>query len=146
MGVGKLINNDELIINNDCRRLITRHTDYTMKKNVLKEKSFVFALEVIELYKVISVEKKEYVLSKQMLRSGTSIGANVREAEYAQSKADFINKLSIALKEANETDYWLDLLHLSAYINDGQFQSIKPKITEQLRLLTSIITTSKNNC
>ena len=146
MGVGKLINNDELIINNDCRRLITRHTDYTMKKNVLKEKSFVFALEVIELYKVISVEKKEYVLSKQMLRSGTSIGANVREAEYAQSKADFINKLSIALKEANETDYWLDLLHLSAYINDGQFQSIKPKITEQLRLLTSIITTSKNIC
>ncbi len=146
MGVGKLINNDELIINNDCRPSITRHTDYTMKKNVLKEKSFVFALEVIELYKVISVEKKEYVLSKQMLRSGTSIGANVREAEYAQSKADFINKLSIALKEANETDYWLDLLHLSAYINDGQFQSIKPKITEQLRLLTSIITTSKNNC
>ena len=124
----------------------TRHKDYIMRKNVLKEKSFIFALEVIELYKIISIEKKEYVLSKQMLRSGTSVGANVREAEYAQSKADFISKLSIALKEANETDYWLDLLHLSSYINDRQFDSIKPKITEQLRLLTSIITTSKNNC
>jgi four helix bundle protein len=77
------------------------------------------------------------------LRSGTSIGANIREAEYAQSKPDFINKLSIALKEANETDYWIELLYVSEFIDSIQYESIKPKITEQLKLLTSIINTSK---
>jgi len=114
-----------------------------MKRNVLKEKSFVFALDIIQLYQSISA-KREYVLSKQMLRSGTSIGANVREAEYAQSKSDFIHKLSIALKEANETDYWLELLHLSGYLSSPEFDHIKPKISEQLKLLTSIINTSKS--
>jgi len=79
------------------------------RKNIIKEKSFEFAVEVVSLYKVL-VEKKEFILSKQIVRSGTSIGANIREAEHAQSKADFINKLSISLKEANETEYWLDLL------------------------------------
>lgn len=93
--------------------------------------------------KVLILEKREYTLSKQMLRSGTSIGANVREAEYAQSKADFIHKLSIALKEANETDYWIELLHLSGYLNTNDFQVIKTGISEQLKLLTSIINTSK---
>ena len=88
-----------------------------MKKNVIKEKSFSFALEVIQIYKKLSSEKKEFIMSKQLLRSGTSIGANIREAEYAQSKADFISKLSIALKEANEADYWIELLHISGYIN-----------------------------
>ena len=115
-----------------------------MKRNVLKEKSFDFALQTIHLYKIL-ISKKEYVLSKQMLRSGTSIGANVREAEYAQSRADFIHKLSIALKETNETDYWIELLHLSGYLTDEDFHKSKSGISEQLRLLTSIINTSKNN-
>ncbi|NBU82544.1 MAG: four helix bundle protein, partial [Flavobacteriaceae bacterium] len=84
------------------------------KKNVIKEKSFAFAIEIVSLYKILA-ERKEFVLSKQLLRSGTSIGANVRESEHAQSKADFIHKLSIALKEANETEYWIDLLFETKY-------------------------------
>jgi four helix bundle protein len=115
-----------------------------MKENVIRKKSFDFALDIVHLYKIISNERKEFVISKQLLRSGTSIGANIREAEFAESKADFIHKLAIALKEANETEYWLELLNLSGYLNAQEFESIKPKITEQLRLLTSIIKTSKN--
>jgi four helix bundle protein len=114
-----------------------------MKENVIRKKSFDFALDIVHLYKIISNERKEFVISKQLLRSGTSIGANIREAEFAESKADFIHKLAIA-KEANETEYWLELLNLSGYLNAQEFESIKPKITEQLRLLTSIIKTSKN--
>jgi four helix bundle protein len=113
------------------------------KKNVIKEKSFEFAVEIVYLYKVL-VEKKEFVLSKQILRSGTSIGANIREAEHAQSKADFIHKLSISLKEANETEYWLDLLFETKYLSEAEFQNIKNKIVEILKILTSIINTSKN--
>jgi four helix bundle protein len=113
------------------------------KKNVIKEKSFEFAKEIVYLYKSL-VDKKEFVLSKQLLRSGTSIGANVRESEHAQSKADFINKLSISLKEANETEYWLDLLFETNYLTDEEFQNVKYKIIEILKLLTSIINTSKN--
>ncbi|MEG2100654.1 MAG: four helix bundle protein [Flavobacterium sp.] len=113
------------------------------RKNVIKEKSFAFAIDIVNLYKVLA-ENKEFVLSRQMLRSGTSIGANIREAEHAQSKADFIHKLSISLKEANETEYWLDLLHETKYLSDIDFLNIKPKITELLRLLTSIVKTSKN--
>lgn len=112
------------------------------KKNIIKEKSFAFAIDIVNLYKVLS-EKKEFVLSRQVLRSATSIGANVRESEHAQSKADFIHKLSISLKEANETEYWLDLLYETKYLSDVEFQNIKPKIIELLRLLTSIIKTSK---
>lgn len=113
------------------------------KKNIIKEKTFAFAVEIINTYKVLA-DRREFVLSKQMLRSGTSIGANVREAEHAQSKADFIHKLSISLKEANETEYWLDLLYETKYLTEIEFQNIKPKIIELLRLLTSIIKTSKN--
>ena len=113
------------------------------RKNIIKEKSFEFAVEVVSLYKVL-VEKKEFILSKQIVRSGTSIGANIREAEHAQSKADFINKLSISLKEANETEYWLDLLYETGYLNDDEFQKIKVKNIELLKLLISIINTSKN--
>jgi four helix bundle protein len=112
------------------------------KKNIIKEKSFAFAIEIVFLYKVLA-EKKEFVLSRQMLRSGTSIGANIREAEHAQSKADFIHKLSISLKEANETEYWIDLLFETKYLTEIEFQNIKPKIIELLKLLTSIINTSK---
>jgi len=113
------------------------------KKNIIKEKSFVFAVEIVYLYKIL-VEKKEFVLSKRLLRSGTSIGANIREAEHAQSKADFIHKLSISLKEANETEYWLDLLYETKYLSENEFQSIKAKVIEILKLLTSIINTSKS--
>ena len=113
------------------------------KPNIIKEKSFLFAIEIVGLYKVLA-ERKEFVLSKQVLRSGTSIGANVRESEHAQSKTDFIHKLSIALKEANETEYWLDLLFETKYLSQIEFENIKPKIIELLKLLTSIINTSKN--
>ena len=112
------------------------------KQNVIKQKSFTFAIEIVTLYKILS-ERKEFVLSKQLLRSGTSIGANVREAEHAQSKADFISKLSIALKEANETEYWIDLLFETNYISETEFQIIKPKAIEILKILISIINTSK---
>ena len=113
------------------------------KRNVIKEKSFLFAIEIVGLYNVLA-ERKEFVLSKQVLRSGTSIGANVRESEHAQSKADFIHKLSISLKEANETEYWLDLLYETKYITQIEFENLKPKIIELLKLLTSIINTSKS--
>lgn len=112
------------------------------RQNIIKEKSFLFAIEIVGLYKVL-VERKEFVLSKQLLRSGTSVGANVRESEHAQSKADFIHKLSISLKEANETEYWLDLLFETNYITKVEFDTIKPKTIELLKLLTSIINTSK---
>ncbi|MBL7885328.1 MAG: four helix bundle protein [Flavobacterium sp.] len=114
-----------------------------MTRNAIKEKSFSFAIDIIHFYKILSQERKESVLSKQLLRSGTSIGANIKEAEHAESKADFIHKLSIALKEANETEYWLDLLFETKYINSSEFQSIKPKIIEILKLLISIINSSK---
>ena len=108
-----------------------------------QRKSFLFAIEIVGLYNVLA-ERKEFVLSKQVLRSGTSIGANVRESEHAQSKADFIHKLSISLKEANETEYWLDLLYETKYITQIEFENLKPKIIELLKLLTSIINTSKS--
>lgn len=115
-----------------------------MKENVIKSKSFAFALRIVKLYKYLSTTHNEYVLSKQLLRSGTAIGALVRESEHAESKADFIHKLSIALKEANETDYWLELLYQSKYINEIEYDSIKVDTEEVIKLLVSIIKTSKN--
>ncbi|WP_296686181.1 four helix bundle protein [Flavobacterium sp.] len=112
------------------------------RENITKEKSFAFAIEIVTLYKIL-LDRKEFVLSKQMLRSGTSIGANIRESEHAQSKADFIHKLSISLKEANETEYWIDLLFETKYLSQSEFEFIKPKNVELLKLLTSIINTSK---
>ncbi len=114
-----------------------------MKPNLLKTKSFAFALRVVKLYQFLSEQKREFILSKQLLRSGTSIGAMVREAEQAESRPDFIHKLAIALKEANETEYWLDLLHQSGYLDDKFFESIRPDCIELLKLLTSIIKTTK---
>ena len=113
------------------------------KESIISEKSYAFALRIIKAYKYLSVKEREFVLSKQLLRSGTSIGALVREAEYAQSTADFIHKLSIAIKEANETEYWLMLLKDSGYIKDDSFQSIVTDCRELLKILTSIIKTSK---
>ena len=114
-----------------------------MGDNVIKNKSFNFALRVVKLYQFLNQEKKEYVLSKQLLRSGTAIGALVREAEQAESKLDFIHKLAIAQKEANETDYWLELLFQSAYLNETQFRSLKNDIIEINKILASIIITTK---
>lgn len=115
-----------------------------MKDNIIKSKSFLFAIRIIKLYKYLSEEKREFVLSKQMLRSGTAIGALIRESEYAESKADFIHKLSISLKEANETEYWLMLLKETNYISQKEFDSINSDVIELLKLLISIIKTSKN--
>jgi len=115
------------------------------KKNIVQEKSFAFALRVVKLSKFLMAEKKEFVISKQVLRSGTAIGALIREAEHAQSKADFINKMSIALKEANETDYWIELLFQSKEISEGAYHSIQPNIQELIKLLVSIVKTSKED-
>lgn len=112
-------------------------------KSAVRDKSFAFALRVVKLYQFLVEQKKEFVLSKQLLRSGTAIGALVREAEQAESKPDFIHKMAIALKEANETAYWLELLHQSGYIDDKGFESIHPDSIELLKLLTSIIKSSK---
>jgi four helix bundle protein len=116
-----------------------------VEDNVVKEKSFKFALRIVRLYGYLKEEKKEYVLSKQVLRSGTAIGAMIRESQYAQSKADFIHKLSIALKEANETDYWIELLFQSGYLEEKSYLSIHTDIEELLKLLTSIVKTTKLN-
>ena len=108
-------------------------------ENILKEKSFSFALRVVKLARYLNIDKREYVLSKQVLRSGTAIGALVSEAEFAQSKRDFISKLSIGLKEANETYYWLKLLYEGEYISETMFDSIKPQTKELINLLVVII-------
>ena len=105
--------------------------------------SKAFALRIIRLYKFLKEEKQVYVLSKQLLRCGTSIGANVRESVNAQSRMDFINKLNIALKEANETEYWLELLHESGYLNDQQYESICNDCGKIAATLTKIIKTTK---
>lgn len=115
------------------------------QNSILKAKSLAFAIRIVKLYKHLCENDKEYVLSKQCLRSGTAIGALVREAEYGQSKADFINKLSIALKEANETLYWLILLNETGYITTKSFDSIKSDTEELLKLLTASIKTAKLN-
>ncbi len=116
-----------------------------MGKNVVKEKSFDFALRVINLYKYLCNTHKEFVLSKQLLRSGTAIGALVRESEHAESKADFIHKMAIAQKEANESEYWIELIHKSNYVNEESYNSIYSDLTEIRKLLSSIILTTKNN-
>lgn len=114
-----------------------------LSKGPLWIKSFSFALRVVKLAKYLQGEKKEYVLSKQVLRSGTAIGALVREAEHAESKADFTHKMNIALKEANETLYWLELLYQSEYIAAQSFESIRMDSEELVKLLVSIVKTSR---
>ena len=113
--------------------------------NVVREKSKAFAIRTIRFVRYLQTEKKDFVLSNQILRSGTSIGANVRESKNAQSIADFINKLSIALKEADETLYWLELLFESDTIDETIFNSLYNDVKELIALLTSIIKTTKNN-
>ena len=113
--------------------------------NVVKEKSFAFAIRIVNLHRFLSAEKREFVLSKQLLRSGTAIGALVREAEQAESQLDFIHKMAIALKEANETEYWILLLRETEYLFAKESESILADTTELLKLLTSIIKTARNN-
>ncbi|HIC8757298.1 four helix bundle protein [Elizabethkingia anophelis] len=113
--------------------------------NIIKQKSFDFAVRVIKLYQYLSNDKKEFILSKQILRSGTSVGAMIRESEHAQSKSDFIQKLSIAQKEINETIYWLELFQATDYLSAQEFESINEDAVEIIKLITSIIKTTKNN-
>ncbi|MBR1541257.1 MAG: four helix bundle protein [Bacteroidaceae bacterium] len=117
----------------------------TKKDNQILKDSKSFAIRIIRLYRFLREEKQEFILSKQVLRSGTSIGANVRESINAQSKLDFVNKLNIALKEADETEYWLELLHETDFLEEKQFLSIYKDCGEIAAMLTSIIKTIKNN-
>ena len=111
--------------------------------NIIQDLSFSFALRIVKFYKHLTEKKKVYVLSKQILRSGTSIGANVRESIHAQSSADFINKLSIALKEADETEYWLELLNASDIIDDVEFKSMSDDVKQIIGTLVEIIKSKK---
>ena len=115
------------------------------EKNILLEKVDAYSNRIIRLYKYLKDEKKELIMSKQLLRSGTSIGANIVESQSAQSSADFIHKLEIALKEAKETHYWLEKLFAGEYINDVGYQSMSNDNIEIIKLLTSIIVTKKKN-
>ena len=115
------------------------------EKNILLEKVDAYSNRIIRLYKYLKDQKKEFIMSKQLLRSGTSIGANIVESQSAQSSADFIHKLEIALKEAKETHYWLEKLFAGEYINDVGYQSMSNDNIEIIKLLTSIIVTKKRN-
>ena len=112
--------------------------------SIITDKSFQFAVRIVKLCKHLRNRKKEYTLSKQLLRSGTSIGANAAEAQQAQSKPDFISKLSIALKETTETKYWLKLLHATEYLTEVEFQSINADCIEIEKILVSILKSAKN--
>ncbi len=114
-----------------------------MRENIIKEKTYAFAIRIVNLYKYLIESNKEYVLSKQILRSGTSIGANIEEALGGQSRKDFVAKISIAYKEGRETYYWLKILKDTDFISIAQFDSLEKDLTEVLKLLTSILKTSK---
>lgn len=116
-----------------------------MRENIVKEKSLDFAVRIVKLAQYLSAEKKEFILSKQIMRSGTSVGAMVRESEHAESKADFIHKLSIAQKEINETIYWLELLMKTDYLDHNEYSSINADAIEIIKLITSIIVSTRNN-
>jgi four helix bundle protein len=116
-----------------------------MKENITAKKSVAFAVKIIDTYKILVAEKKEYVMSKQLLKSGTAVGALIREAEHAESKADFLHKMNIALKEANETDYWLFLLKEGAFLSIEEWETVGNDCLELIRLLASIVKTTKEN-
>ena len=115
------------------------------RKSIIKVKSFLFAIGVVQIYKSLVESKKEFILSKQLLRSGTAIGALVREAQNAESKADFIHKLSIAQKECDETIYWIELLYQTKYMNQIEFEGMYNQSNELLKMIRSAIITTKNN-
>ena len=116
-----------------------------MKDNIVLDKSFAFAVRIVNMYKYLTEQKKEYILSKQLLRCGTSIGANATEAQRAQSKPDFISKMSIALKEAYEVEYWLRLLQATDYIEEKAYKSMSNDNEELISILISICKTAGNN-
>ena len=116
-----------------------------MEKGVVQEKSLNFAIRIVKFCEYLQAEKKDFIISKQIIRSGTSIGANIRESRNAQSMADFSNKLSIALKEADETQYWLELLIGSNKITESEFNSLNNDLKEIIEILTSSIKTSKKS-
>ena len=116
-----------------------------MKENIVKNKSFAFSVRIVKLYQYLCELKKEFILSKQLLRSGTSVGAMIREAEHAESKVDFKHKMAIAQKEINETIYWLELLAATNYLTKEQFESVNADAVEIIKLITTIIKTTKTN-
>lgn len=116
-----------------------------MKDNILIDKSLAFAARILKLHTYLCKEKKEHIISKQIVRSGTSIGANINEANYGQSKADFISKLHIALKETAETEYWIRLLALSDYLDEALCNSLLQDCLEIKRILVASINTAKEN-
>ena len=113
--------------------------------NAIEDKSFQFAVRIVKLCKYLQEDKKEYILSKQLMRAGTSIGANIAESQQAQSRADFVSKLNIALKEAVETNYWIRLLRATEYMNDSEFSSMFADCRELEKLLTAIINATRNS-
>ena len=115
-----------------------------MKENILKTKSFDFAVRIVKLYKFLKKEHNEFILSQQIVRSGTSVGALIREAEHGESLKDFIHKLTIGLKEANESKYWLDLLYATEFITKKMYDSMNKDCEELLKLLTASVKTSKS--
>jgi len=116
-----------------------------MKESILAEKSFNFAIRIVNLYKYLTEDKKEFVMSKQLLRSGTAIGALQSEGSFAESKPDFIHKYGIAQKECNESIYWLKLLHKTNYLNDSQFESLNNDTIELIKIITASILTAKKS-
>ena len=114
-----------------------------MSKSILKDKSYEFALEIVKLARYLQSEKNEFVLSRQILKSGTAIGALIREAEFGQSKADFTHKMSISLQEANETDYWLCILRDSGYANPSRLSKLQNDCKELIAMLTSTVKTAR---
>ena len=116
-----------------------------MKENLIRDKTFTFAIRIVNLYQYLCSSKEEFTLSKQLLRSGTSVGAMVREAEHAETKKDFIHKMAIAQKEINETIYWLELLKATEFLTTEQYDSINTDAVEIIKIITVIIKSSKNN-
>ena len=116
-----------------------------MSESILKDKSYAFAIEIVNLVRILQNDHKEYVLTKQLLRSGTAVGALISEAEFGQSKLDFVHKLSIALKEANESRYWLNLLHDTNYLDKTTFTKLLTNCAELIRILVASIKTIKGN-
>lgn len=137
------LNHEPLTMNRKRRRLAPLMTEEAKATASIHELSYDFACRITRLFQYLTedAEYKEYIQSKQIYRSGTSIGANIRESKHAQSDADFLSKMSIAYKEADETDYWLNLLHDNGYLDDKLFESLENDITRILKILTSIVKT-----
>ena len=115
------------------------------RQSIVGDKSLAFAKRIAKLYRFLVDKKKETIMSKQILRSGTSIGANIREGLFAQSRKDFISKMNIALKEAGETDYWIEILYSADYLTEMEYKSLKNDNDELIKMLSSIVKTTKEN-